>query len=61
MTEGENEVPLCPWPHQWVTTHFIPWLQTDTHTLTQNEANDMLGNVVRGKPEKGKTEKGEKQ
>lgn len=32
--EREREVPLCPWSHQWVTTHFIPWLQTRTHTRT---------------------------
>lgn len=50
----EREVPLCPWSHQWVTAHSIPRLQTHTHQNT--DANDMLGNIVRGKPETGKTE-----
>lgn len=53
--ERESEVPLCPWSHQWVN-HTLHPMAPDTHTLTHTEANDMLGNVVRGKPETGKTE-----
>lgn len=41
-----------------VGNHTLHPTAPDTHTrgFTQSEANDMLGNVVRGKPEKGKTE-----
>lgn len=40
-----------------VGNHTLHPMAPDTHTLSHTKANDMLGNVVRGKPEKGKTER----